>query len=160
MWTKIYLGTLGVSTAVLAFLIYYSWSWLQSIGDPNASVANFSYYADLAWTALWVATIILLIVGNILLWMRSSLWAMWATFLYFSVFVAAGYFWLSPAFLTFQQHNGLTERTFTAGPLYGAVFIFLMAVIVFFDQFLVVRLHKKMYGEVQPLSESEDKADL
>ena len=143
MFSKIYLAALGLSIAVMAFFTYYSWSWLQSIGQPAAAVAGYQYNSNLAWITLWITSAILLLIGNAVLWTTRSAWAMWLTFLYFGVFIIIKYFWLSREFLRFSE----TFSTFSARPIIGAGLIILMAAIVFFDKFIAVRLLAKTYPE-------------
>ena len=135
---------LAVSIAVMAFFTYYSWSWLQSIGLPAAAVDGYTYHEGLAWPALWIFSAILLLLGNAVLWTGSRSWALWATFLYFSVFVIIRYFWLDPAYFQFKKSNGLFDGSLSLGPIMAVVLVVLMAIIVFFDKFLVLRLKAKI----------------
>lgn len=143
MLSKSYLAALGLSTAVMGFLTYYSWSWLQSIGQPAAAVEGYQYHSNLAWITLWISTTILLIIGNAVLWAARSAWAMWLTFLYFAVFVVIGFFWLEREYMRFAE----TFSTFSPKPILGAALIVLMAAIVFFDQFIIIRLRSETYPE-------------
>jgi hypothetical protein len=143
MFSKIYLAALALSIVVMAFFTYYSWSWLQSIGQPAAAVAGYEYHSNLAWVALWVTSAMLLLLANAVLWTTRSAWAMWLTFLYFSFFIITKYFWLGREFMRFSE----SPSTFSSGPLIGAGLIILMAVVVFIDQFMVVRLLAKTYPD-------------
>jgi hypothetical protein len=143
MFRKIYLVALGLSIAVMAFFSYYSWSWLQSIGQPAAAVAGYEYHAHLAWITLWITTAMLLILGNAVLWTTRSVWALWITCLYFALFVIVRFFVLGRAFVHFSE----TSSTFSAGPIIGAGLIILMAAFVLFDSFIVVRLLARFYPE-------------
>ncbi|HRI04204.1 MAG TPA: hypothetical protein PLL77_10715 [Pyrinomonadaceae bacterium] len=145
MWSKIYLAILAVACLVMAFFTFYSWSWLQSIGLPAAAVAGYEYHSGLAWPVLWIATIALLVLGNAVLWASERAWAMWVTFLYFSVFVIIRYFWLDQAFFQFKKTNGLFDGSFSIAPLMAVILVVIMAAIVFFDQFIVLRLRAKTY---------------
>ncbi len=145
MWSKIFLAALGLSIAIVAFFSYYSWSWLQSIGDPKAAVAGFEYHSGLAWPILWISSIILLALANAVLWITGRGWAMWLTFLYFAAFVVLRFFWLTNLDLSYRKLNGLADTTYSLGPFIGAVMIIVVGAIVFFDQFLVLRMHRKMY---------------
>lgn len=143
MFSKIYVAALGLSLAVMAFFTYYSWSWLQSIGQPAAAVLGYEYHSNIAWIALWITTIVLLLLGNAVLWTTRSAWAMWLTFIYFAAFVIVKYFWLGREFMRFAE----SQSTFSSAPIIGAGLIIFMAAIVFFDKFLVVRLLARTYPE-------------
>ncbi|MEQ1921919.1 MAG: hypothetical protein ABL952_05375 [Pyrinomonadaceae bacterium] len=152
MLSKIYLGVLAIAIIAMAFLTFYSWSWLQSIGLPAAAVAGYEYHAGMAWPALWILTIALLVLGNAILWASGRAWAMWVTFIYFSTFAVIRYFWLDQAFFQFNKTNGLFDGSFSIAPLMAVILVVLMAAIVFFDQFIVVRLRAKTY----PAAAKED----
>ncbi|MEP6946117.1 MAG: hypothetical protein ABJA02_09385 [Acidobacteriota bacterium] len=145
MVSKIYLGVLAVSTALMAFFTYYSWSWLQSIGQPSTAVAGYNYNDNIAWTLLIVSTLALAILGNVILWLTRRAWALWATLLYFAVFVLLRYIWLDQALFHFKKENGLWEGSFSIGPLFGAIVVIIAAVFVFSDQFAVLQLQRKMF---------------
>lgn len=148
MWSKLYLALLGLSLVVMAFLTYYSWSWLQSIGIPAGAIAGYEYHSGFAWTALWLSTTVLLLLGNAVLWASGRAWAMWTTFLYFAVLVVVKFFWLDEALFHFKKSNNFLDGSFSVGPFFAVILIALVAVIVFFDQFVVVRLYRKMYPPV------------
>jgi hypothetical protein len=143
MFSKIYLAALATSIAVMAFFTYYSWSWLQSIGQPAAAVAGYEYHSNLAWVTLWIMSVLLLLLGNAVLWTTRSAWAMWLTFIFFAAFIVIKYFWLGREFMRFSE----TLSAFSAAPIIGAGLIILMAAIVFLDKFMVVRLLAKTYPE-------------
>ena len=147
MFSKIYLVLLGVFLAAMAFFTYYSWSWLQSIGQPAAAVVGYEYHAGFAWTLLWVSIVTLLILANAVLWRSGRSWAIWTTFVYFAVLVVARYFWLDQAFFHFKKANGLFDGSFSVAPLFAVILVVLMAAIAFFDQFIVVKLREKTYGK-------------
>ncbi len=166
MWSKIYLVILAVAIIVMAFFTFYSWSWLQSIGLPSAAVAGYEYHAALAWPALWLPTIALLVLGNAVLWTTGRAWAMWVTFIYFSAFAVVRYFWLDQAFFQFRKTNGLFDGSFSIAPLMAVVLVVIMAAIVFFDQFIVLRLRAKTYpaapqddSPLEPKDEEEKAPD-
>ena len=145
MWSKLYLAVLAISIFVMAFFTYYAWSWLQSVGEPVAAVAGYQYHAGLGWMALWLFAVILLVLANAVLWTSRRGWAAWTTFLFFAVFLVIRYFWLHQAFFQFQKDNGLWDGGLLIAPFSAAILIVLMAAVVFFDQFAIVRLHRKMY---------------
>lgn len=148
MWSKLYLALLGLSIAVMAFFSFYSWSWLQSIGSPAGAAAGYEYHAGFAWAFLWLATAILILAGNAVLWASGRAWAMWASFVYFAVMAILRFFWLDEAFFHFKKSNSLADGSFSIGPFVAVLLITMIAAIVFFDQFLVSRLRKKIYPPV------------
>lgn len=145
MLSKIYLAILGLSLVAIGFFTFYSWSWLQSIGLPAAAAAGYEYHAGLAWPLLWITTIALLACGNAVLWATGRSWAMWVTFLYFALMVVLRFFWLEQAYFQFRKTNNLFDGSFAIGPFVAVIMIAVMAAIVFFDQFIIVRLRQKMY---------------
>lgn len=159
MFSKIYLAVLAATIAVMTFFTYYSWSWLQSIGQPAAAVAGYEYHSNLAWITLWITSIILLLLGNAVLWTTRSAWALWLTFILFSVFVVAKLFWLKIAFVDFQMRTESAGSGTLTGPFLAVLLIVIMAAIVFFNQFLVVRLLAKTYPETTE-HDSEAEADI
>jgi hypothetical protein len=148
MLTRIYVGGLCVAAALLGFFTYYSWSWLNSIGSPAAAAAGYEYHADLSWTFLWITAVILLFVAKGILWTTGRLWPMWATFVFFAFFVIVRDFWLHPAYLTFRQDSGLGGAAVSARPILAAVLIVVAAAIVFFEQFILLRLKAKTYPDI------------
>jgi len=155
MWNKIYLIALAVLFLPMAFLSYYSWSWLQSIGSPQNVVLNYNYWSNFSWSYLWISTVILLIIANVLFWKMRRAWALWTTFLYFALFIIVRYFWLDQSFLQYKKTTGLGLDEFSVAPLFGVILCVIAAVIVFFNQFLVKRLQDKMYPPIDK-AESEN----
>ncbi len=154
MWSKIYFAVLGLAIAIVGFFDYYSWSWLQSIGQPTAVIEGYEYNRGLAWMALWVFTVILLFVGNAILWAGQRAWAIWLTFVFFAFAIMLSYFWLDQILGRFVKDNGFNEATFSLGPLFAVVWIALMAGLVFLTQIVVIKIHKKMYPiESTPVEE-------
>ncbi|MEQ1642325.1 MAG: hypothetical protein ABL959_02640 [Pyrinomonadaceae bacterium] len=147
MFNKFYLALLGISIAVMAFFTYYSWSWLQSIGLPAGAVAGYEYHAGLAWAALWISVVALMLLANAVLWATGRSWAVWTTLVYFSVLIVIRYFWLDQAVFSFKKTNGLFDGSFSVAPLLAVILIVLMAAIAFFDQFIIVKLRAKTYGK-------------
>ncbi|MCU1291018.1 MAG: hypothetical protein JWN60_3247 [Acidobacteria bacterium] len=165
MWNKIYLACLAVLLLPMLFLSFYAGTWLKSIGSPQSVVSNYEYYSNLSWNYLWLSTGILLILGNIALWKTRKSWALWATFLYFSVFIIVRYFWLERALDQYKQSVNFSRNEISFEPLLAVILCAVFAGIVFFDNYLVKRLSEKM-NPVQnspvaaPASEiNETKAD-
>lgn len=67
MWNRIYLLVLAVCTVIMVFFTYYSWTWLKSIGSPQAAVEGYLYHSGLAWKFLWISSIALVILANAVL---------------------------------------------------------------------------------------------
>jgi hypothetical protein len=145
MITKIYIGILAVSAGLMAFFTFYSWSWLQSIGMPSTAVDGYLYHDSFGWIVLAFSTVILLLIGNAILWSSRRGWALWSTHIYFTVFIIIRYFWLDQALMQFKKANGLSDGGFSIGPLLGAILVVVAAAVVFCNQFMVVQLHRQMY---------------
>jgi hypothetical protein len=162
MWNKIYTAALGISFLLMAGLAYYASTWLQSSTKPADVVTNYDYHSNIVWMFLWASSIILLVLGNVVLWTTRNAWAMWATFLYFAFFILLQTLWLDQSFLSYKQNNGLGNGAISFGFFYGILFCVLAAVIVFFNQFIVKRMRDKVSAQTQPVSEnqSETKTDL
>jgi len=158
MLSKVYVGLLIASIALMAFFTYYSWSWLQSIGLPATAIEGYEYHFFLAGTILWISSLILLLAGNAVLWVTKNGWALWVTFLYFAIFAVIRGFWLDRAFFHFAEDKDLFGASVSAAPFVAVIMIAIVAVVVFVDQFVVVRLHGQMYPtEIaeEPKPESE-----
>jgi hypothetical protein len=149
MLNKIYLVAFVVLLLPMAFLTYYAGSWLHSIGSPASVVEAYFYYSGLGWTLLWASFLILLIFANILLWQTHKAWALWLSFLYFALFMFLRYWWLEGDYLDFARRNALTDSNFSTGPLVAAILVVGIGMIIFFDQFVVLRLSQKMHPRVE-----------
>lgn len=148
MFSKIYLAALGLSVAVMAFFTYYSWSWLQSIGDPRFAWDSFNYDKRTGVYFLCASTIVLLLIANAILWTVRSGWALWTTHMFFSIFAFVLLIWLHLSGTTFCLENGVCQSPSRGiGPLLAVSGIVAVGVFVFFDQFVVLRLHERMYGK-------------
>lgn len=147
MWNKIYLAVLALSAPITAFFAYYSWSWLQSVGDPRIAWESFNYDRRSGVYFLIASTIVLLLVANAVLWMVRTAWALWATHLFFAVFAVVLLIWLHLSGITFCLENTVCQSPSRAiGPLLAVSGIVGLGVLVFIDQFVVIRLQEKMYG--------------
>lgn len=145
MWNKIYIVVWAIAAIVMVFLTCYAQSWLQSIGAPVVALEHFLYHSALSWTFLWFSSVVLLILANIVLWKTRRSWAMWLTLGYFAVFLAVRGFFLDPAALAFVSANGLPPLAAAIGPFFTFMLFVIGLAVVFFDQFLVVRMSEKMY---------------
>lgn len=148
MWNKIYLTVLGLSSALMAFFTYYSWSWLESVGRPADAVSGYEYHSGLAFTVLSVSGVVLLALANGVLWASQRAWAIWATFAYVAVFLLIKYFWLGESYFRFNTENGLANSSYSFGPVFGVILIIVCALIVFANQFISVRLYQRMYATI------------
>ncbi len=144
MWNKIYLILLAICVLTMGVLLYLPYSWLGSITDPRIVADNFNHYAGISRTFLFVSALVLLIAANALLFKTRKAWGLWATFVYFAVFMTAQTFWLEQSFFNYRQTNNLTDSTFFFGSFFAVVFIALAAIFVFFNQYLVKRMQTKM----------------
>ena len=144
---------------MIAGLSYYSFSWLQSVSAPTNVVQNYDYYANLNWMFLWISSLVLLAAANVVLWTTRNAWAMWATFIYFVLFMLLQAFWLDQSLLNYKQKNGLGSGTFSFGVFSGILFFFLAAAIVFFNQFIIKRMRDKMFATTQPTIENQAEAE-
>ena len=158
MWSKLYLVVLGLSLAAMAFLTYYSWSWLESIGQPLAVVDGYNYYSNLSWIALWLTAFILILLANAVLWTTQRAWAMWTTFLFVAAFLVAQYFWLGESFFRFKKMNGMFDGSFSLGPIFGVILIVISGIAIFINQFGSIRFHRKLYPAIATDLDSETEA--
>lgn len=140
MWNKIYSILLALATLAMIVLMYLPYSWLQSITAPRDVAEYYRYYSNISWVFLLVSALLLLIVGNVLLWLTRRSWAVWATFVYFAVFMVAQTFWLENSFFRYKQANNLEVGVISWSPVTGVILIALGAIIVFFNQYLIKRL--------------------
>ena len=70
---------------------------------------------------------------------------MWLTYGFFALFVILQTFLLSQSFFHYKADNGLSEGGFSISPFIGVILCIIAGIIVFFDQFLVLRMNEKMY---------------
>ncbi len=144
MFKTIYFAVLVASILLMGFFTFYSWAWLQSIGQPAVAVAGYDFHAGLAIPALWISFVILLVIGNVILWTTRNGWALWSSFGYLAVFIVIQYFWLNEALFHFKKDAGLWQGGFSVGPIVGAVMIVAAGIGTFFDHMLIVRLQRKV----------------
>jgi len=149
MWNKIYLAILAPACVVMCFFTFYAKSWLGSIGNPAHALEGYYFYAGLGSTFLWLSSAVLLILANVILWNTRRGWALWTTLAYFAAFVVLRTFWLEKARYDFERSDSLF---FT--PVIGVLMIIIGGAVVFFNQFLNLRLNEKMYPPA-PISEDD-----
>lgn len=149
MLSKIYLALLATTVLVMSALTYFSYSWLKSIGDPAYAIQNYQTYSGISWSALWILFIGLLVFANIVLWKDRKGWALWLSFLFFSGFVVIQMFFVDQAFFNFQKENNFTEKSYFLTPILGVLICAVAAIGIFFNQFLVIRMREKMFGNDQ-----------
>jgi hypothetical protein len=159
MWNKIYTAAIGISFVLMAGLTFYSYTWLQSVAAPAMVAQNYDYYSNTGWMFLWISSIILLVLANFVLWTTGNAWAMWATFLYFALFILIRTLWLDQSFFNYQRQNGLTDSAFFLGAFLGILFCVLAAIIVFFNQFIVKRMRDKMLQQ-QLMAENQTQPEI
>jgi len=154
MWNKIYLVILAVAILAMGVLLYLPYSWLQSVTAPRDVAEHYKFYSNISWVFLLISSLVLLIAGNVVLWMTRRSWALWTSLLYFAVFIIAHTFWLENSFFRYKQASNLESGVISWSPIFGAVLIGLAAIIVFFNQYLVKRMRDKMYPAVaQPVED-------
>lgn len=163
MLTKIYLAILAVAIAANSFFAIYAWSWLGSIGKPAEALGGYEFHAGHGWTTLWVSTILLFMIANGVLWVSGRIWAMWTTFAFFAVAIVIGYFILDQAKFAFATANGLTDQRYSIDRFAAVLLIFVGAAIVYFDQFIVTTMKRKMSRENEsrnetPIDDGNEKA--
>lgn len=147
MWNKIFIVLLAVAVLAMLALTYLSLSQLQHIGfAPKDLVEGFRFYADVYWKFLFVSGLILLILSNVILWLSGKSWALWSSFLFFAVFVIAQTWWLGKLLVDYEAANRLDSNTFYGQYLTGALLCITAGVIVFFDQFLILRMRERVRG--------------
>jgi surface polysaccharide O-acyltransferase-like enzyme len=159
MWNRIYLLALAVLVLPMLFFSYYAHSWLQSIGSPAAAIEGYLYHADLGWTFLWISSAVLLILSNAVLVKDRRSWAMWLTFSYFAVFLVVRYFWHGRSAIQYRVDHGLPDGGLSWEPVFAVILCAAGGALVYFDQYLVLRLNEKMHPTVAEPEVDEDNHD-
>ena len=160
MWSKIYLVVLAIAVIVMAFFTYYSWSWLQSISDPQGAWESFNYNKRTGVYMLVASTGLLLLIANVVLWVSRSAWAMWTSYIYFTVFVILLLVLMHLLGVQFCEKNVVCVSPSRAiGPMLAVFGILVLGVLVFFNQFFIIKLHAKMYSrnEVSKTDSDEER---
>ena len=160
MWNKIFLVILVASVLAMLVLTYALNSWLGSITDPNDVVRNYNSYNNIYWSLLWISSLLLLIIANVVLWTRRSSWALWVSLGYFAVFITVQMWWLAEKFFQFKKQNFTIEETSFFGPIFGVILCIAVAVGIFFDQFLLTRMRDKVHGNPELAAETKNENEL
>lgn len=147
MWNKIYPLLLAASVVVMCAVAYLAYSQLQSIGfAPAKIVASFDTYAGAYWGFLVVSFLVLLAVGNVILWMFRNSWALWTSLAFFAVFALLKSFWLDKALFDYETANSLAASPTFFSNIVVILMCAAVAAAVFFNHFLVLRMRDKIHG--------------
>lgn len=128
----------------------------MSIGSPADALAGFRYNADIAWTSMWIFSLVILLIGNALFWQSGRSWAMWSTLVFFALCSVAKTILLDYNFAKFTLvivgASSQSQRSGTLGPTIWSLIvdtglIIIATAIVYFDHFIVSRLRAKTYPE-------------
>lgn len=145
MWNKVYLLAAAVTALVMAVLVYFAYNELQTIGfAPKTVVENFQYYESMYHQFLWMSSLILLILGNVVLWKMRKSWALWTTLLYFAAFVLLDTWWLGGLFSEYKKSNFPAGESFSFTGIVGAILCVAAALVIFFNQFIVQRMRDRV----------------
>ncbi len=147
MINKIFLALLIVAILVTGAFVFASNNWLYSIGKPEDAVANYEFYSSLGWKFLWISSLVLVVIANVILWTERKSWALWATFGYFAVFILLNTWWLSENLSAFKKQNLLAESGYLFNGIVGAILCIVVGIGIFFNQFIVLRLRDKMFDK-------------
>lgn len=148
MFNKIYLAVFFVALLVMVSLTIFAYTQLQSIGFPPIQIVqNFESYDFIHKTALWISSLILLVLANIILWTYRKSWSLWLTFGYFAVFLLLNFWWLGESLVSYKKANNLWDGGFSIGGLVAAIFCVVVGIGIFFNQFLVLRMRDKMFDK-------------
>ncbi len=143
MLTKVYLAVFAAAFALEAFITYYAFSWLQSIGSPTAAFEGYTYNASAAFKFLIGSWILLVILATAIAWTKKP-WALWASFVYFAFFALVYYFWLDRSAFHFKQTAGLTDASYNFASILGVVLVIIAGFVTFAIHFMVSQLCRKL----------------
>ena len=147
MFNKIFLALFIIGLLAMGGMVFSSNNWLYSIGKPEDAVANHEFYKGVGWQILWVSSLILLILANVILWTSKKSWPLWLTFGYFALFILLNTWWLSENLSSFQKIHKLPSSGYFFSGIFGAILCVVVGIGVFFDQFIVLRLQDKMFNK-------------
>lgn len=156
MLNKIYLIALAIFFLVMCILTYLAYDWLGSLTAPNDVVKNFQSWFSTGRIFLLISSLVLIILSNIILWKTRQTFAFWATLGYFVIFILVQTFWLDRAFEQYQIDKKLIEDEISFAPVIGVFMIIAAAFLIFFNQFLALRMHDKMFAKDAPIKELPD----
>lgn len=160
MLNKIFLAVYALTFIGLVALTFLAYSQLQSIGFAPATIAeNFKSYSGFHWTYLWIASIVLLIFANVIIWTSRKAWALWLTFIFFGVSILANMWWLNSQLFSYKKQNGLWEGGFDLSLIGASFFIIIAGIGIFFDQFITFRLRDKMFSKSEVVVTKEQPVD-
>jgi hypothetical protein len=155
MWNKIYPIALAVFVLIMIVLAYLAFSELQSIGFKSNIIAeNFQVKEGYYRQFLWLSSVLLLIVANVLLWLERRAWALWATLAYFAIFLLIDGWWLGKTFFDYQKENNLSDSLIPTSGLLTSFVCVIAAIGIFFNQFLVLRMRDRIHGVEKPVGET------
>jgi hypothetical protein len=160
MPTKAFVAILIASAAAALVLAYYSASWLWSIGNPAVALSGFDYHGGYFWTVVYVSTVVLWIIANVVLWQTRRAWALWSAFLFFAIFAFARLVVIDRIAAAFvESHRITTVSIYRYGALAFMLLFAAAAAITYFNQFLVLRLHERMFPPAEVASARSTEAE-
>jgi hypothetical protein len=155
MFNKIFLAVFALAVLAMSVLTYTANSWLDRSGfSPAIIVSTFEYWMNLHWSALWISSLVLLILANVILWSYRKSWAIWLSFLYFGVFLMLNTWWLSDAIIGYKKANNLFDGSFSVSGIVGAFLCVFVGIGVVFNHFIVLKLSAKMFGTASDKTKS------
>lgn len=149
MLNKIFLILFAVAILFMATLSFLTNSQLSSIGFPPPQIVDtFKSYENLHWLSLWISSLILLVLSNVIMWTYRKSWALWLTFSFFAVFIMVNTWWLTESLKAYQIKEHLdTAGLLSKNGIFGAIFCIVGGVGIFFNQYIVLRLRDKMFNK-------------
>ena len=157
MWNKIYSLLLIVSVVVISIIAFLDYFNLQSKGFSTATIAaSYDSYANTYWVFLGISFLVLLAVGNVILWLFRNSWALWASFAYFVVFTLIKSFLLDSLLFAYEVEKSLPQSSKFASYVVGVLICGAVGAVVFFNQFLVMRMRDKIHGEPTLIKEQNE----
>ncbi len=159
MLYKFYLFALAVFVLVMGFLTYLAYDWLGSVTAPEDVVRKYEENLKYGRFFLLVSSLLLLIFANVIFWKMRQAWTFWATLAYFAFFILIQNILLNGAFVQYQNTKKILDGTFSWIPLIGVSLCISAAFVVFINQFVVTRMHDKMFAQDAEIKELTDETD-
>lgn len=161
MLNKIFLILFAVAILFMATLSFLTNSQLSSIGFPPPQIVDtFKSYENLHWLSLWISSLILLVLSNVIMWTYRKSWALWLTFLFYAVFIMVNTWWLTESLKAYQIKEHLdTAGLLSKNGIFGAIFCIVGGVGIFFNQYIVLRLRDKMFNKPDESFEQVEKVE-